>query len=353
LNTVFNSRNLDTRNQPLFLGESLSLQRFDQLKYPKFFKLAEKQEESFWRANEISLLKDRADHKLLSDNEKFIFDNNLRWQTMVDSMLSRSIDGIAQYVSNPELEAAMKVWSFFESNIHSRSYSHILKNIYSNESDFWNSIIENPEIMKRAEDTRKYYDELFKDDVKDLKTKIFNCIVSTNVVESLSFYISFACSFFFGVQGKMEGNAKIIKLVMKDEAYHVSISTEILKIFRDVEGEGFQEIYDEEKIKEAFITAVNIEKDWADYLFQHGNLLGLTKEQFKNFAEFKSNERLKILGIHSPYHKYPSNPLGNWYDEFTSRKKTQVAPQESELEDYAIGARNTEISEDAFSSFEL
>jgi len=353
MQTVFNIALIDPREQPLFLGEPLGLQRFDRLKYPKFFKLAETQEEFFWRANEILLQKDRGDYKLLSKNDRFIFDSNLRWQTMTDSMLSRSIDTIAQYVSNPELEACFKVWSFFESNIHSRSYSHILKNVYPDESVFWDSILQDTEIIERANQTRAAYDQLFDDDTQNIKTKIFNCLVSTNVTEGLAFYVSFACSFFFGVQGKMEGNAKIIKFIERDERLHASITSELLKIFKSHPEEGFADIYDENKIKDAYLVGVQIEKNWADYLFQYSNLLGLTKEQFQLFAEYKANERLKLLGIEPLFAKQSTNPLGNWYDEFVNPRKTQVAPQESELESYAIGARKTDIDETELSSFSL
>src|SRR5579862_2983916 len=336
---------VDPREQPLFLGKELGLQRYDKLKYPKFYKLAETQEEFFWRPTEISLLKDRNDHKILSNNDRFIFDSNLRWQTMTDAMLSRSIDKISTYISNPELEACCSVWSFFECNIHSRSYSHILKNIYPDESVFWDSILTDKEIIERARQTRSDYDSLFEDDTKDLKTKIFNCIVSTNVTEALAFYVSFACSFFFGVQGKMEGNAKIIKFIERDEVIHAAITSEILKIFKSNPKEGFTDIYNENKIKEAYRIGVETEKKWADYLFQYGNMLGLIKEQFQLFAEYKANERLKILGIEPIYPKYTTNPLGNWYDEFVQKKKTQIAPQESELESYAIGARQTQLDD--------
>jgi ribonucleoside-diphosphate reductase beta chain len=353
MNTVFNEEMIDPRTQPLFLGKNLGLQRFDRLKYPKFFKLAETQEEFFWRANEINLQKDRNDYKILSTNDAFIFDSNLRWQTAIDSMLSRSIDSISIYISNPELEACFKVWSFFESNIHSRSYSHILKNVYPDESVFWDSILADKEIMIRAQQTREAYDALFVDDKKDIKTKIFNCLVSTNVTEGLAFYVSFACSFFFGAQGKMEGNAKIIKFIERDERVHAAITSEILKIFKSNPDEGFTKIYDEDKIKEAYSIGVQTEKNWAEYLFQYGNLLGLTKEQFQSFAEYKANERLKILGIDNLFPKQTTNPLGTWYDEFVNPRRVQVAPQETELESYAIGARNCSINEDDLQNFEL
>ncbi len=349
-----NFNNVDPRSEPLFLGESLSLQRYDRLKYPTFYKLAQAQEKQYWQAEEVSLLKDRNDYKALTPVEKFIFDSNLKYQTLGDSCLSRSIDTIKAYVSNPELEACFGVWSFFESNIHSRSYSHILKNVYADESVFWDSILEDKEIINRLTRFTSSYDNIFEDDAKSLRHRIFNAIVETNVTESLSFYVSFACSFFFAAKGVMEGNGKIIKFIEKDEILHAAITTELLKIFKDVPEEGFQDIYDEAKIVESFRVGVENEKQWADYLFSQGDLLGLTIEQFKLFAEYRANERLAILKIDPIFEKQKQNPLGSWYQEFIRPKAVQVAPQESELgANYLIGARDSSIAKDDFEGFEL
>jgi ribonucleoside-diphosphate reductase beta chain len=252
------------------------------------------------------------------------------------------------YVTNPELEACCQVWSFFESNIHSRAYSHILKNVYPDESVFWDSIVSDKEILKRAEDIKLAYDDLFEDDDRDIRTKIFNAIVATNVTEGLAFYVSFACSFFFGAKGKMEGNAKIIKFIERDEKLHAAVTTELLKIFKTVPDEGFSSVYDESKIVDAYRVGVESEKRWADYLFQHGNLLGLVKEQFQAFAEYKANERLRILGIDPIYPNVKHNPLGSWYDEFLGNKSVQVAPQETEITAYKIGSRDTTLDSNTF-----
>jgi ribonucleoside-diphosphate reductase beta chain len=150
MKTILNKHNVDYLSQPLFLGEDLSLQRYDKFKYPVFFDLYKKQLEFFWRPEEIELKKDRNDFKnddVMSENERFIFTSNLKYQTMMDSVICRGVPTLTEYVSNPELEACMNVWAFFESNIHSRSYSHILKNVYPDESKFWDSILEDKEII--------------------------------------------------------------------------------------------------------------------------------------------------------------------------------------------------------------
>jgi ribonucleoside-diphosphate reductase beta chain len=353
MKTVLNIDNVDTRKEPMFLGKNLSLQRYDRLKYPKFFELAERQEEFFWRAQEIDLTKDRADYQLLSDTERFVFDTNLKWQTMTDSMLSRSIFKFAEHVSNPELEACMNVWAFFESNIHSRSYSHILKNVYPDESKFWDSILEDKEIIERAESAKKEYDKMFMDS-DDIKQNIFDCILSTQITEGLAFYTSFVCSFFFGAKGKMEGNAKIIKLIARDENLHVAITQNILKYFRENPEEGFQEIVkkNEERVYEAYHIAVEQEKKWADYLFSRGSLLGINTDTLKGYVEWLANNRLSSLGYKKMY-DIKKNPLGSWYDAFMDSGKVQQAPQEVSIISYKIGARNTQVDYNEFSNIEL
>lgn len=351
--TVFNTQNIDTRTQPLFLGEPLALQRYDQLKYPKLYELAEQMEEYFWRAKEVSLMKDRNDYLELSDSERFVFDTNLKWQTATDSMLSRSLLTLGRYVTNPELEACINVWSFFESNIHSRSYSHILKNVYPDESVFWNSILEDKEVVRRALEIKNDYDTFFNTE-KNIKEKIYNSLISTQITEGLSFYSSFVCSFFFAAQGKMEGNGKIIKLIARDENLHVAISKNVLDYLRDNEDEGFQDIIkaNEQKVYDAYGMAVEHEKRWIDYLFSHGSLLGLNNEILKNYIEWLANNRLSSLGYKKIF-DIRKNPLGTWYDQFMNSDKVQVAPQETEISSYKIGARDTQVDYNTFSGIEL
>ena len=353
MKTVFNTQNIDTRFQPLFLGEPLALQRYDKLKYPKLYELAEKMEEYFWRPNEVSLMKDRNDYLELTDAERFVFDTNLKWQTMTDSMLSRSLFKIAEHVTNPELEAAINVWGFFESNIHSRSYSHILKNVYVEESVFWDSILLDTEVVSRANAAKAEYDKLF-GDVADVKTQIYNALIATQITEGLAFYTSFVCSFFFGARGKMEGNAKIIKLIARDENLHVAISQNVLAYLRDNPDEGFQEVVkaNEQKVYEAYTVAVNLEKQWADYLFSKGNLLGLNATVLKDYVEWLANNRLASLGYNKIF-GVKKNPLGSWYDAYMNSDKVQVAPQETAISSYKIGARNTQVDMNSFANMEL
>lgn len=351
MKTVLNRINVDSLKNPLFLGEDLALQRYDRLKYPKFYELYKQQLSFFWRPEEITLAKDAADYKALTSEERFVFDSNLRFQTMTDSMLSRSIHQIMGYVTNPELEICMNAWSFFET-IHSNSYTYILQNVHPDASRFFDSILEDEEIVKRATAISSKYDDLINSS-KDPRQRIFDALIATQIVEGVTFYVSFACSFYFGYRGKMEGNAKIINLIARDENLHVAITQNVIKALRDNKQEGFQEIVEksEDKVYEAYKIAVAAEKDWADYLFSKGSLVGLTSDSLKQYIEWLANNRLASLGYKRIFTS-KINPLAGWLDSFYDSKKIQVAPQETEISSYTKAIK-TEIKTGAFDGFKL
>ena len=351
MKTVLNKINVDSTKQPLFLGKDLAIQRYDRLKYPKLYDLYDQQLNFFWRPQEVNLTKDASDYKKLSDEERFVFDSNLKFQTMGDSMLSRSIHQMMDHVSNPELEICMNVWSFFET-IHSNSYTYILQNVYPDATKFFDSILEDKEIVKRANFLTNKYDALMSG-TKDPKEQILEALIATQIMEGLTFYVSFACSFYFGYRGKMEGNAKIINLISRDENLHVAITQNVIKYLRDNPDEGFQSTYkkSEEKIYEFYRAAVEAEKEWADYLFSKGSLVGLTPESLKQYTEYLANNRLNSLGLKKLYDT-KSNPLAGWLDSFYDSKKVQVAPQETEISSYVKGVDNI-LNEESFDNFKL
>lgn len=353
MKTVLNKENFNSLKNPLFLGKDLGLQRYDVIKYQKFYELYDQQLNNFWRPQEVNLLKDIGDYKNLTDAERFIFDSNLMFQTGGDSLLSRSIHEMSKYVTNPELEICMNAWSFFET-IHSNSYTYILQNVYPNAGKFFDGILDNQEITKRLGAISSKYDQLLNTNSGDPKQEIFEALIGTQIVEGLTFYVSFACSFYFGYRGKMEGNAKIIRLISKDEAVHVSITQNILKYLRDNKEEGFQDIIkkNEDLVYESYLAAVNAEKDWADYLFSKGNLVGLTSDGLKSYIEWLANNRLTSIGYKKLFPNTKTNPLNGWLDSFYDSKKLQVAPQETEISSYVKGIDNS-MSQDAFSGFQL
>jgi ribonucleoside-diphosphate reductase beta chain len=354
MKTVLNLKNIDHTKQPLFFGEDLNLQRYDRFKYPIFFELFKKQEEFFWWPHEITLQKDRNDYKELTDTERFVFDTNLRFQTLGDSMLSRSIHSLKQHVTNPELEICMNTWARFE-GIHSYSYSYLLNNVHPNATEFFDSIMEDKEILERAELIRKNYDKILGDsENQDIREKIFNCILSVNCMEGLIFYVSFACSFYFGYRGKMEGNSKIIKFIQRDESQHFSITQNLLKILRDNESEGFVDIVkkNEDKIYAVYEQATKNEIEWAEYLFSKGSLLGLNADVLGGYSKWLCDNRLRSLGYKKIWNQ-KDNPISGWLDSYLDSSKVQVAPQETEISAYKIAARDTSISDNEFSDLSL
>jgi ribonucleotide reductase beta subunit family protein with ferritin-like domain len=358
MKTIINKINVDTTTQPLFLGEALNLQRYDKFKYEIFFKLFREQLEFFWTPEEVSILKDSGDFKAMTENEQFIFLSNLRFQTLLDSMIGRGINEILKYVSNPELEACMNIWNSFE-NIHSYSYTHIIKNVFADPTEVFDSILEDEEIVKRAYAVAETYDALMNIDESvskdELKQKIFDAIIATNILESIRFYVSFACAFFFGTQKKMTGNASIIRLIARDENLHVAITQNIVKYFREVESEGFSEIVknSEDRVVEMFRSAAEEEKEWVDYLFSKGPIVGLTDRELKGYVEWLTNTRIRSLGYKTKIYDVKRNPIDGWLREWYDSESVQSAPQEEEIISYRKGSATTDINPNDFEEFDL
>lgn len=351
--TILNIKNVDYQQQPLFLGEHLGLQRYDQFKYPVFFDLYKKQMEMFWRPEEISLTKDRNDYKgLMEDNEKFIFTSNLKYQTLLDSVICRGVPSLTQFVSNPELEASMNTWQFFE-QIHSYSYTYIIKNVYSEPSEILDSCFEDKEILKRAKVVIKEYNKLSEmtksaTSTKALKKQIYLTLVTINILEAVRFYVSFVCAFAFAENKKMVGNADIIKLIKRDEALHLYNTQEIIKILRTVPEEGFVKIAKEceEEACEMFDSAAREEKAWAEYLFKDGSIIGLNEKVLSQYVDWLCMSRRKAIGL--PYESGCKNPIAGWTDPWMRSEAVQVAPQEHEITSYKIGATTNDLGDTDF-----
>jgi ribonucleoside-diphosphate reductase beta chain len=375
--TVFNTNAVDTTKQPMFFGAPLSVQRYDSYRYPTFDRLTQQQLGYFWRPEEVSLQKDRADYAQLTDQQKHIFTSNLKYQIMLDSVQGRA-PGMAfiPYCSLPELEACMTVWQFMEM-IHSRSYTYIIKNVYSNPADVFDTILEDDNIIKRAESVTKSYDEFikyaqdygqsnnWKPDWKehinaewtrrDLKRSLYRAVANVNILEGIRFYVSFACSFAFGENKLMEGSAKILSLIARDESQHLVITQQILKNWANGDDPEMQEIVEQEKetVTEMFRTTVNEEKEWANYLFKGGSMIGLNDRLLHNYVEWIANRRMKAVGI-KPIYDQPlrNNPLP-WTEHWLNSKGQQNAPQETEIESYVVGGIKQDVTEKSFAGFKL
>jgi len=360
--TVFNKKKVNTLKQPMFFGEQLNTQRYDEFKYPIFDKLTQKQLGFFWRPEEVSLQKDRNDYQSLDKGQKHIFTANLKYQTMLDSVQGRGpVLALLPYVSIPELEGCIIAWDFMES-IHSRSYTYIVKNLYSNPTEVFDTILDTKEIISRADSVTKDYDDFIdyarknKRDKYELKKKFYKMLISINILEGIRFYVSFACSFGFGELRLMEGSAKIISLIARDESQHLAITQHIIKNYQKFEKDKqMLAVMEncEDEVYEMYETAVEEEKDWAKYLMRDGSMIGLSETLLGNYVEWIANKRLRAIGLQPLYDRpVRTNPLP-WTQHWLSSRGLQNAPQETEIESYIIGGIKQDIKEDMFEEFKL
>jgi len=355
MKTVINTKNIDTTQQPMFLGQDLSIQRYDKFKYPKLYQNFQAQLSFFWRPEEVSVLKDRGDFKKLSDSQKAIFTKNLKYQILLDSCQARAIPLLAQYATLPELEAAMISWPFFEL-IHSYSYTYIIKNVYSNPDEIFDSLLDDQEIVKRATSVTKYYNALIDDlgdSDHDRKKKIYLALVNVNILEGIRFYVSFACAYAFAENKLMEGNSKIISLINRDENLHLVLTQQILTTLHKNVEEGFVEIAEECRpiVMQMFKDAAEEEMSWARYLFKDGSMLGLNETLLIQYMQWLTNKRMQALNLPTIFEQ-PKNPLG-WISNWTDSKKLQPAPQETEIESYKVGSLKQNIDHTLFDDIEF
>ena len=363
---TFNIKKVDWLKQPMFFGEEPNTQRFDQQKYPVFEKLNQQQLGFFWRPEEVSLQKDRNDYLTIGEEHKHIFTSNLKYQTLLDSVQGRGpCLAFLPFCSLPELESLLVAWDFVET-IHSRSYTYIMKNIYSNPTEVLDTIITTKEIMKRAVTVTESYDKfieyahkytlLNKGDRKQLKKLLYLTLINVNILEGIRFYVSFACSFAFGELKLMEGSAKIISLIARDENLHLAISQNIINNYRLKENdrEMLQVIKEtEQEVYDMYNVAVEQEKDWTKYLFREGSMIGLNDKLLDDYVEFMANKRMRAIGL-KPQYDQPStnNPLP-WTTHWLNSRSLQNAPQETEIESYVVGGIKQDVKKDSFKGFKL
>ena len=350
-----------------------TIQRYDTLKYRQFDQLTDKQLGFFWQPQEIDIYKDANDFKNLTAHEQHIFTSNLKRQILLDSVQGRApAEAFGSVVSLPELENWIITWTFSET-IHSRSYTHIIRNVYSNPSKIFDEMMDIEEIVDCAEDISKNYDELIElsnyytllgdgihtvngktvtVDLYELKKKLWLALMSVNILEGVRFYVSFACSWAFAELKKMEGNAKIIKLIARDENLHLASTQMLLKILKkdDPDYVRIAEETEADCIK-MFVDAVNQEKTWAEYLFKDGSMIGLNTQLLAEYIEFIATKRMNYVNLKSPF-TVKSNPLP-WTEKWISGAEVQVAPQETEISSYVVGAIKQDVGADTFKGFTL
>ena len=375
--SIFNQKINDTLKEPMFFGDAVNVARFDQQKFEMFEKLTEKQLSFFWRPEEIDVSKDKIDFGKLLPNEKHIFISNLQYQILLDSVQGRSPNiAFLPIVSLPELENWIETWAFSET-IHSRSYTHIIRAIVNEPGVVFDEIMKTEEIIQRATSVSKHYDKLIKHtqayllngegehqidgkalniNMYSLKRLLYLTIMSVNILEAIRFYVSFACSFAFAERKVMEGNAKIIKLIARDEALHLTGTQHMLNLMRDGKDDPDMQaiaIECEAEVIQMFKDAANQEKEWAEYLFRDGSMIGLNAQILKQYLEYITNIRMSALNM-QPIFEQTTNPLP-WLNHWLDSDNVQVAPQETEITSYLVSAiDNTIDSEDEdFSDFKL
>ena len=375
--TVFNTAKVDNTKQKMFFGPPLGVQRYDKFRYPVFDKLTQQQLGYFWRPEEVSLQKDRADYQTLNAAQKHIFTSNLKYQILLDSVQGRG-PGMAfmPYCSLPELEGAMNIWQTMEM-VHSRSYTYIIKNVYADPSEVFDTILDDEKILSRAQSVTRSYDEFLqaatdwgagnqwqhelegtpaaKETLYELKRKLYRAVANVYILEGIRFYVSFACSFAFGELKLLEGSAKIIGLIARDESQHMTITQNIINKWREGDDPDMVQIAkeEEENIYQMFRDCVEEEKLWAEYLFKDGSIIGLNDKLLAKYVEWTANRRLKSIGLKAIFDTpITNNPLP-WTEHWLSSKGMQVAPQETEVESYLIGSIKQDVKKDTFAGFQL
>lgn len=364
--SVFDSSNKENHLKVrAFLDNPPTIARFDQQKYPWLEKLTRQQLSFFWVPEEVDLYRDSKDFKLLSEHEKHIFVSNLKRQILLDSVQGRApTAAFGPIVSLPELETWIQTWTFSET-IHSRSYTHIIRNLYADPSSVFDQMMDIKEIVDCAKDISVLYDSLIEENATaevgreegwydELlhKELIWLCLMSVNILEGVRFYVSFACSWAFAELKKMEGNAKIIKLIARDENLHLAGTQQLLKHL-PLDDPDFATIRDNtrDRCVELFKEAVDQEKAWAHYLFKDGSMIGLNEKLLSDYIEWIANRRMHAVGLSSLY-KTASNPLP-WTQKWIAGSDVQVAPQEVEVSSYQIGAVKQDVTDETFKGIEL
>jgi len=373
--STFRQNKTNALEEPMFLGNSVNVSRFDQQRHPIFESIIEKQLSFFWRPEEVDISKDRADWQSLTDCEQHIFISNLKYQTLLDSVAARSVNVcLLPLVSLPELETWVETWAFAET-IHSRSYTHILRNLFSDPSAVFDDIMVNENIVNRAKDITLHFDEIIlmshlyhsqgegaysvggrsiEVTLREIKKRLYLAICAINALEAIRFYVSFACSFAFSERELLEGNAKIIKLIARDEALHLTGTQHMLNLWADGRddpemAEIAAELHDEGR--KLFLEVVEQEKAWADYLFKDGSMIGMNAAILKEYVEYISNQRMRAIG-YEPEFDIKTNPLP-WMNSYLVSDNVQVAPQEAEISSYLVGQVDSSVASSDFAGFEL
>jgi len=337
----------------------VTVQRFEEVKYPKIAKYEETARGFFWVPEEITLTKDKIDHKEASEAVKHIFTSNLLRQTALDSIQGRAPSQVfSPVISIPELEALVNNWSFFETNIHSKSYSHIIRNVYGVPKEEFNKIHDTKEIIEMAANVGRYYEELhqlncFKETSQKAVSEeshikaIWMALNASYALEALRFMVSFATSLAMVENRIYIGNGNIISLILQDELLHTEWTAYLInQVVKEDERFAKAKVECEQEVYNMYLEVIKEEKDWADYLFSKGVVIGLNADILKDFVDWTAFNRLKDIGIKYLENHPKTSPIP-WFNKHVNINKKQTALQENESTNYVIGVMSDTVDYDA------
>ncbi|EPO1808481.1 class Ia ribonucleoside-diphosphate reductase subunit beta [Escherichia coli] len=388
MSTVFNTQQVDVLNEPMFFGSGLGLARYDIQRHNVFEELIEKQLSFFWRPEEVNLMLDSAQFNKLPQFQQDIFTNNLKYQSLLDSIQGRAPSAVLMsLLSDPSLDTWVATWTFSET-IHSRSYTHIMRNLYTDPSKVFDEIVLDEAIMKRAESIGRYYDDVLvkarywenaKADIeyqkeinadedviedaiehetywkRELMKSLYLCLHVINALEAIRFYVSFACTFNFHKNMEiMEGNAKIMKFIARDEQLHLKGTQYIIRALQDGEdGDEWVKIAQEceQEAVDIFMEVNSQEKEWAEHLFKDGALPGLNVKILSEFVDYLTVSRMRSCGLPCPLKDVSTRHPIPWIREYLNSDLVQAAPQEVEISSYLVAQIDNDVDQNVINSY--
>lgn len=385
MSTVFNTNPVDVLKEPMFFGSGLGIARYDIQRHKVFEDLTEKQLSFFWRPEEVNLMMDAAQFNKLPQYQQNIFTNNLKYQSLLDSIQGRAPSAVLMsLISDPSLDTWVATWTFSET-IHSRSYTHIMRNLYTDPSKVFDEIVLDKAIMKRAESIGRYYDDVlvktreYQNAVEDyegilsegfrkeelgkvvectkqaLMKSLYLCLHVINALEAIRFYVSFACTFNFHKNMEiMEGNAKIMKFIARDEQLHLKGTQYIIRQLQlGTDGDEWVKIAKEceQEAVDIFMEVNRQEKDWAVHLFKDGDVPGLNTNSMWSFIDYLTVSRMKQCGLPCPITDAPVKHPYPWIREYLNSDNVQSAPQEVELSSYLVAQIDNDVDDKVMMSF--
>lgn len=388
MSTVFNTSPVNILTEPMFFGSGLGLARYDIQRHRVFEELIEKSLSFFWRPEEVNLMMDAAQFNKLPQYQQNIFTNNLKYQSLLDSIQGRAPSAVLMsLISDPSLDTWVATWTFSET-IHSRSYTHIMRNLYTDPSKVFDEIVLDKAIMKRAESIGRYYDDVLtktrywenaKADIeyqkeinadedviedaiehetywkRELMKSLYLCLHVINALEAIRFYVSFACTFNFHKNMEiMEGNAKIMKFIARDEQLHLKGTQYIIRQLQSgTDGDEWVKIAQEceQEAVDIFMEVNRQEKDWAVHLFKDGDVPGLNTNSMWSFIDYLTVSRMKQCGLPCPITDAPVKHPYPWIREYLNSDNVQSAPQEVELSSYLVAQIDNDVDDKVMMSF--